>query len=68
MVDLAEHLKKARKKRWAGKTKAEKSATASHAVTAYWAKLTPEERSTEMKRRAAKRKKNARRRKPKGTA
>ena len=60
MVDLATHLKKARKKRWANKTPEEKSAAASNAVSAYWAALTPAERSAEMKRRAKKRKKKLR--------
>ena len=59
MVDLLVHLKRARKKRWANATDAEKKEAASHAVQAFWAKLTPEERSAEMKRRAAKRKKKA---------
>jgi hypothetical protein len=60
MVDLEIHLRRARKKRWAGKTAAEKKATASHAGKSFWAKLTPEERSAEMRRRAAKRKKRRR--------
>jgi hypothetical protein len=34
-----------------------RSETAQHASRAYWDSLTPEERSAEMKRRAAKRKK-----------
>ena len=45
------------KKAWAEKTKAEKEATVSNASHAYWDKLTPEQRSAEMKRRAKKRKK-----------
>jgi hypothetical protein len=45
------------KKTWAGKTAAQKKATASHASHAYWDSLTPEQRSAEMKRRAKKRKK-----------
>jgi hypothetical protein len=57
VVSLKEHLKHARAARWKGKTKAEKSASAKSAANAYWAKLSPEERSAEMKRRAAKRKK-----------
>jgi hypothetical protein len=52
-----EFFAEARRKGWAKKTKAEKQAAASKAGTAYWARLTPEERSAEMKRRAAKRKK-----------
>jgi len=42
---------------WAKKTKAQKQATASNASRAYWDKLSPQERSAEMKRRVAKRKK-----------
>lgn len=42
--------------RWAGKTAEDKSATAQHASRAYWDSLSPEERSAEMKKRAAKRK------------
>ena len=45
------------KKAWVKKTKAEKQAVASNAGRAYWDALSPEERSAEMKRRAAKRKK-----------
>jgi len=56
MVDLRTHLRRALKKRWAKATKAEKQAAVSHASRAYWDKLTPEERSAEMKRRAKKRK------------
>jgi hypothetical protein len=55
VVDLRTHLKKALRKRWANASDEEKKQAASHAVQAYWAKLTPEERSAEMKRRAAKR-------------
>jgi hypothetical protein len=65
MVDLKIHLQRARKKRWATKTKAEKQATASHAGRAYWANLSAEERSAEMKRRAVVRAKNAKRKKKK---
>ena len=60
VVSLKEHLKRARAARWKGKTKAEKSASAKSAANAYWAKLNPEQRSAEMKRRAAKRKKRKR--------
>lgn len=60
VVSLKEHLKRARAARWKGKTKAEKSDSAKNAASAYWARLTPEERSAEMKRRAAKRKKRKR--------
>jgi len=57
VVDLDAHLRRARAKRWAGKTDKEKQAAASHASRAYWDSLTPEQRSAEMKRRAAKRNK-----------
>lgn len=63
MVDtLKAHLRKAARARWAKASKKEKTAAASKASRAYWDALTPEERSAEMKRRAAKRKKNRRRR------
>jgi hypothetical protein len=52
MVDLRTHLRRARAKRWKGRSKAEKKAAASQAGKAFWVKLTPEERSAEMKRRA----------------
>jgi hypothetical protein len=57
MVDLRAHLRRAIKKRWANATEEEKKASASRASRAYWDALSPEERSAEMKRRAAKRKK-----------
>jgi electron transfer flavoprotein alpha/beta subunit len=60
VVSLKEHLKRARAARWKGKTKAEKSASAKSAANAYWSRLSPEERSAEMKRRASKRKKRKR--------
>ena len=53
------------KKAWEKKSKAQKQAAASKAVTAYWARLTPEERSAELKRRAVVRAKNAKKRKKK---
>jgi hypothetical protein len=65
MVDLSVHLQRARKKRWATKTKAEKQATASNAGRAFWAGLSAQERSVEMKRRAVVRAKNAKKRSPK---
>ena len=58
MVDLKTHLRKAREKRWMGKSQAEKKAAASHASRAYWDALTPAERSAEMKRRVKVRAKN----------
>jgi hypothetical protein len=54
-----EFFAEAARRGWAKKTAAEKKAVASHASTAYWARLTPEERSAEMKRRAKVRAKNA---------
>lgn len=56
MVDLRTHLRKAARKRWANASEKEKKDTASHASRAYWDSMTPEQRSAEMKRRAAKRK------------
>ena len=52
-----EFFAEAARKGWAKKTVAEKKAVTSHASRAYWDKLSPEERSAEMKRRAKKRKK-----------
>jgi hypothetical protein len=60
MVSLETHLRRMREKRWKGKTAEEKKAgtgPARDALRDYWAKMTPEERSAEMKRRAEKRKK-----------
>jgi hypothetical protein len=59
MVDLRTHLKRAIRTRWAKATKEEKQAAVKHASHAYWDALTPEERSAEMKRRAAKRRKKS---------
>jgi hypothetical protein len=59
MVSLDKHLKGARAKRWEGKTEEEKKQTASNASRAYWDKMTPEERSAEIKRRWAKRRKKS---------
>jgi hypothetical protein len=58
MVDLRTHLRRAARKRWAKASEEEKKAAVAHASRAYWDNLTPEERSAEMKRRAAKRKRN----------
>jgi hypothetical protein len=63
MVDLRTHLRKARRARWAKATKEEKKAAASKASRAYWDALSKKERSAEMQRRAAKRKKNRSRKK-----
>ena len=38
---LTAHLGKAARKRWEGKSDAEKKATASHAIKAYWDEMTP---------------------------
>jgi len=59
MVDLRAHLRRAVRARWAKSTAEERKEAASKASRAYWDKLSPEERSAEMKRRAKKRKKNA---------
>jgi hypothetical protein len=56
VVDLRTHLRRAARKRWAKASDEQKKAAVAHASHAYWDKLTPEERSAEMKRRAAKRK------------
>jgi hypothetical protein len=55
-ITLDEHLRRMRRKRWQGKTKAEKSATAQHASRAFWDSLSAEERSRINRARAAKRK------------
>jgi hypothetical protein len=52
-----EFFAEAGRKGWAKKTESEKKAAAANASRAYWDALSPEERSAEMKRRAAKRKK-----------
>ncbi len=49
---LETHLKRASCKRWDSATKEEKQAAASHAVKAFWARLSPEQRSRVMKERA----------------
>jgi hypothetical protein len=59
-LTLKEHLRRAGRKRWQGKTKAEKSATAQHASRAFWDSLSAEERSRINRERAAKRKKSRR--------
>ena len=52
MVELSEHLRRAVRRRWARASEQEKKEAASKASRAYWDSLTPEERSSEMKRRA----------------
>jgi hypothetical protein len=59
-VSLREHLKKASQARWArlnAEQRSEATAKAVEAAKGYWDAMTPEQRSEEMKRRAAKRKK-----------
>ena len=61
-VDTREAGRRGAKKRWANKSVADKKAAtepAHQGARAYWASMTKEERSAEMKRRAAKRKKKA---------
>jgi len=62
MIDLKTHLKGARRARWANASDEGKRAFASKGGHAYWDSMTPKQRSAEMKRRAAERKKNARKR------
>jgi hypothetical protein len=57
-------LEAAGRKRWKGVAKKERSSILSAAGKASWAKMTPEERSVEMKRRAAVRKRNRTHKKP----
>jgi len=59
--DLRTHQRKAVLARWAKTAPEERSKAAAHASSVFWAKLTAEQRSAEMRRRAAVRK----RRKPK---
>ena len=58
VVSLKEHLRRARAARWKGKTEADKTAAGKLAAEAYWSHLSADERSAEMKRRAAVRAKN----------
>jgi electron transfer flavoprotein alpha/beta subunit len=58
VVSLEKHLERARAARWKGKSKADKTAAAKKAASAYWDQLSPEQRSIEMKRRAEVRAKN----------
>jgi len=57
MVDLSEHLKRARAARWAKATKKEKQEAASNASRAFWDTIPFEERRRIMIERAKKRKK-----------
>ena len=56
-------LRAAGRKRWKGVPKSDRRRIAGAAGNAFWAKLTPEERSVEMKRRAKVRKRNRARKK-----
>jgi len=56
-------LRAAGHKRWKGVSKPERARLAGAAGKAFWNNLTPEERSVEMKRRAAVRKRNRARKK-----
>jgi hypothetical protein len=47
-----EYLRHIARKRWAGKSQEERSAAAQAASLSFWQKLSPEERSEEMRRRA----------------
>jgi len=53
-----EFFANARKKAWAKLSAAERKEAASKAGSSYWSRLSPEERSAEMKRRAKVRAKN----------
>lgn len=46
------------RRRWKGTTIKQRKELAAKAVSSFWDKLSPEQRSAEMKRRAVKRKKN----------
>ena len=53
-----EFFAKARKKAWAKLSAADRKQAASKAGSSYWANMSPEQRSAEMKRRAKVRAKN----------
>jgi hypothetical protein len=55
---ISEFFRERGRKRWAGKSKAEKKAAASGAARAYWASMSREERTKEMRQRATVRKRN----------
>jgi hypothetical protein len=55
---MAMSTAEAGRKRWKGTTKKERTEQAQGAARIFWDSLTPEERSAEMKQRAAKRKRN----------
>lgn len=56
---VRDYFREVGRKAWNGVSAKEKKARASHAARARWQTMTPEERSAEMKRRAAIRKRNA---------
>jgi hypothetical protein len=55
---MAMTTKEAGRRRWKGTTIEQRKEIAAKAVGSYWVKLSPAERSAEMKRRAAVRKRN----------
>jgi hypothetical protein len=60
---MAITVNEAGRRRWRGVGKEARTKLAGAAAGSYWAKLTPEERSVEMKRRAKVRKRNRARKK-----
>jgi len=56
--EVREFFADARRQAWKGVPKKKRKTLASKAASTYWDKKTPEERSAEMKRRAAKREAN----------
>ncbi len=57
--ELKDYLSDARRRAWKRVPKEKRKSVASNAARSYWGAMTPEQRSAEMKRRAAKRKKRA---------
>jgi hypothetical protein len=56
--EFRDYLAETRRRAWKRVPKEERKAHASKAVQSYWDRMSPEEKSTEMKRRAAKREAN----------
>lgn len=56
--ELRDYFAEARRKAWKGVPKKQRKAQASKAARSYWDAMSPEEKSAEMKRRAAKREAN----------
>jgi len=56
--ELRDFFSKAGRKAWQGVSKKKRKAHASKAVQSYWDRMSPAEKSAEMKRRAAKREAN----------